>query len=204
MLDGRISDNQSTRQGGGVFIWSRSLFYMDGNSSVVSNKGVGSSAAICSRGVTTMRGNAQADKVYIWNYAKGSWGNGSGDEFTMMEGARITGLELAFADDPQDNRNYVNIAVSDRFYPNYFTGTGPITTIGLESRLTSSGAFDPNATIPGDWLGKYLIKNNGAEIPASQTGILTRFLLDSYIYGGANPIRLSGYKLDTRGRLAVK
>jgi hypothetical protein len=201
MLNGRISENRSTRQGGGVFVWSRSLFYMEGGSSVVNNTGVGSSAAICSRGITEMRGNAQADKVYIWNYSTGPWNNGQGDMFTMMEGARITGLELAFADDPKDNRNFVNIVLSGS---QYFTGTGPITTIGLESRLTSSGAFDPNATIAGDWLGKYLIKNNGAEIPPAQTGILTRFLLDSYIYGGANPIRLSGYKLDTRGRLAVK
>jgi hypothetical protein len=202
MLNGRISENQSTRQGGGVFVWSRSFFNMDGNSSVVNNKGVGSSAAICNRGITWMRGNAQADKVYIWNYSTGPWNNGWGDMFTMMEGARITGLELAFADDPQDNRNFVNIIESDRFPPLYFTGTDRITTIGLESRLTSSGAFDPNATIAGDWLGKYLIKNNGAEIPAAQTGILARLLLDSYIYGGANPIKLSGYKLDTRGRLA--
>jgi hypothetical protein len=204
MFSGRISENQSTRQGGGVFVWSRSLFFMDGNSSVVNNKGVGSSAAICSRGITWMRGSAQADKVYIWNYSKGLWNNGSGDEFTMSEGARITGLELAFADGPQDNRNYINIVQSDRFPPLYFTGTDRITTIGLESRLTSSGSFDPNATIAGDWLGKYLIKNNGQEIPSAQTGILTRLFLDSYIYGGANPIRLTNYKLDTRGRLAVK
>jgi hypothetical protein len=204
MLNGRISENQSTRQGGGVFVWSRSLFYMDGASSVVNNEGVGSSKAICSRGITTMRGSAQADKVYIWNYAKGSWNNGRGDEFTMMEGARITGLELAFADDPQDNRNYVNIVESDRFYPNYFTGADLITTIGLESRLTTNGSFDKNATIAGDWLGKYLIKNNGAQIPAAQIGILTRFSLDSYIYGGSNPIRLTSYKLDNTGKLAAR
>jgi hypothetical protein len=198
MLSGRISENQSTRQGGGVFVWSRSLFYMDGNSSVVNNQGVGSSKAICSRGITTMRGSAQADKVYIWNYSKGTWNNGSGDEFTMMEGARITGLELAFADDPQDNRNYVNIVQSGD--PPFFTGTGPITTIGLESRLTSNGSFDKNATIAGDWLGKYLIKNGSSSIPDV---VSKRFLLDSYIYGGANPIRLTNYKLDTMGRLAL-
>jgi hypothetical protein len=205
MLSGQISGNQSTRQGGGVFVWSRSLFLMDGNSFVVNNQGVGSSKAICSRGITTMRGSAQADTVYIWNYAKGPWNNGWGDEFTMMEGARITGLELAFADDPQDNRNYVNIIESDIFFPLYFTGTDRITTIGLESRLTSNGSFDKNATIAGDWLGKYLIKNNGAQIPADQVNILLpRFPLDSYIYGGANPIRLTNYKLDNTGKLVSK
>jgi hypothetical protein len=198
MFNGRISENQSTRQGGGVFVWSRSLFYMEGNSSVVNNQGVGSSKAICSRGITWMRGNAQADKVYIWNYSKGPWNNGSGDEFTMSEGARITGLELAFADGPQDNRNYVNIVQSGNPLQ-FFTGTSPIATIGLESRLTSSGSFDKNATIAGDWLGKYLIKNAGQGIP---TAVSSRFLLDSYIYGGANPIRLTNYKLDATGRLA--
>jgi hypothetical protein len=170
---------------------------------VVNNQGVGSSKAICSRGITTMRGSAQADTVYIWNYAKGNWNNGSGDEFTMMEGARITGLELAFADDPQDNRNYVNIIQSDRS-AGFFTGTGLITTIGLESRLTSSGSFDKNATIAGDWLDKYLIKNYGREIPAAQVDLLKRFSLDSYIYGGPNPIRLTNYQLDTKGKLAAK
>jgi hypothetical protein len=152
-----------------------------------------------------MRGNAQADKVYIWNYAKGPWNNGQGDEFTLMEGARISDLELAFADDPQDNRNYINVVQSDQGTGFFTGGAGPITTIGLESRLTSTGSFDKNATIAGDWLGKYLIKNGGNEIPAAaQAGILSRFPLSSYIYGGANPISLSGYKLDNTGKLAVK
>jgi hypothetical protein len=198
MINGRITGNQSVRQGGGVFVWSRSLFYMDGGSSVTGNIGVGSSRAICSRGITTMRGKAQADKVYIWNYAKGSWNNGSGDEFTMMEGARITGLELAFADDPKDNRNYVNILQS---YGGFFTsGTDPITTIGLESRLTSAGAFDKNATIDGDWLGKYLIRNAAGTIPE---GIVKRFFISNYI-NGVETAGLTAYKLDGYGKLAKK
>jgi hypothetical protein len=205
MLNGQISENQSTRQGGGVFVWSRSLFLMDGNSSVVNNQGVGSSKAICTRGITTMYGNARADKVYIWNYAKGAWNNGQGDEFTLAEGARIGDLELAFADDPQDNRNYVNIVRTYRKGSQFFTsGTDPITVIGMESRLTSSGSFDKNATVAGDWLGKYIIRNGGNPIPAADTAVLTRFPLSSYIYGGSNPISLSSYKLDNTGRLAVK
>jgi hypothetical protein len=200
MLDGRITSNKSTRQGGGVFVWSRSYFGMDGNSSVTGNTGVGSSKAICSRGVTTMGGNAQADYIYIWNYAKGTWGNGFGDEFTLMNGARISGLALAFADDPQDNRNYINIVEQ----PNgqFFTaGTDPITTIDLESHLTGSGSFSTIATIDGDWLGKYLIKRGGLEIPAAQAAaLIKRFPLGSFTSG--NPSKsLSGYRLDNTGKL---
>ncbi|MDR1238876.1 MAG: hypothetical protein LBK27_02065 [Treponema sp.] len=207
MLNGQIMNNTSLRQGGGVFVWSRALFYMDGDSSVTANTGVGSSKAICSRGVTTLRGNAQADKVYIWNYAAGNWGNGQGDEFTMMEGARVSGLVLAFADDPQNNRNYINIVQSDRLPDGQFfsPGTAPITTIDLESRLLSSGAFDPNATIAGDWLGKYLIKDGGNEIPPAQAAaLIKRFPLGSYTYGGSRPVSLSAYTLDTFGKLAAK
>ncbi|MDR1411213.1 MAG: hypothetical protein LBI91_03295, partial [Spirochaetaceae bacterium] len=200
MLNGQIMHNKSTRQGGGVFVWSRSLFDMSGNSSVTDNDGVGSSKAICSRGITTMRGNAQADKVYIWNYSKGSWNNGFGDEFTLMEGARISGLVLAFADDPQDNRNYINIVQSGG---SFFTGgTDPITNIGLESHLNPNGSFAISATIDGDWLGKYLIKNGGNLIPAGQTDApIERFLLGTFTYGGS-PMSLGGYKLDNTGKLA--
>jgi hypothetical protein len=203
MLNGRITDNSSTRQGGGVFIWSRSYFGMEGNSSVTSNKGVGSSKAICNRGITTMGGNSQADYIYIWNYARGTWGNGYGDEFTLMDGARVSGLALAFADDPQDNRNYINIVLQ----PNgqFFTsGTDLITTIDLESHLTGSGSFAKDATIDGDWLGKYLIKRGGLEIPAAQAqSLIKRFRLGSFTYGGPKPLSLTnyGYKLDNTGKL---
>jgi hypothetical protein len=205
MLNGQIMNNKANRQGGGVFVWSRALFYMDGNSSVTSNQGIGSSKAICSRGITTMRGNAQADKVYIWNYAKGNWNNGFGDEFTVMEGARITELVLAFADDPKDNRNYINIVESDRLYPLFFSGSSdPITTIDLESRLNSNGSFSTTATISGDWINKYLIKNGGNVIPAAQAAtLLKRFPLGTYTWGG-NPLSLSSYKLDNTGKLMAK
>jgi hypothetical protein len=198
MLDGRILNNKSTRQGGGVFVWSRSLFVMAGNSSVTGNEGVGSSKAICNRGITRMQGKAQADKVYIWNYAKGSWNNGNGDEFTMLEGARVSGLVLAFADDPRDNRNYINIMRPDG--TQFFTpGTDPITTIDLESHLTNAGTFDVKATIEGDWLGHHLVKQgNSAEIPPD---IAKRFPLNTFISGGATK-SLSHFKLDSAGRLA--
>jgi hypothetical protein len=207
MLNGQMMNNSSVRQGGGVFVWSQALFWMDGNSSITANSGVGSAKAICSRGITTMRGNAQADKVYIWNYAKGSWNNGFGDEFTLMEGARISGLVLAFADDPIDNRNYINIVVSDRLTPlgQFFSsGTDPITTIDLESRLTSGGSFSTTATVESDWIGKYLIKNDGNVIPAAQaTTLLKRFPLGSFTSGNPS-LSLSKYKLDTTGKLAAK
>ncbi|MDR1353052.1 MAG: hypothetical protein LBK05_07205, partial [Treponema sp.] len=202
MLSGHIMGNAASRQGGGVFVWSRSLFYMDGDSSITNNTGTGSAKAICSRGITTMRGNAQADSVYIWNYAKGSWNNDSGDEFTLMEGARTTGLVLAFADDPQDNRNYINIVESDRVSGKFFTGTDRITTIDLESRLNNDSKFSTTATIDGDWLSKYLIKDGGNIIPAAQAAdLIKRFPLGSFTSG--NPSKpLSGYKLDNTGKLA--
>jgi hypothetical protein len=205
MLNGQIMSNSSVRQGGGVFVWSKALFWMDGDSSITANNGVGSAKAICSRGITTMRGNAQADKVYVWNYSKGSWNNGSGDEFTLMEGARISGLVLAFADDPQDNRNYINIVGSDRLSGQFFTtGTDPITTIDLESRLNDNGSFSTTATIIGDWGGKYMIKNDGKVIPEGQAAaLLKRFPLGSFTSGLPSK-SLSAYKLDTTGKLVTK
>jgi hypothetical protein len=207
MMDGRIMNNTSNRQGGGVFVWSKALFYMDGNSSVTANEGRGSAKAICSRGITTMRGKAQADKVYIWNYAAGiynggagNWNNGYGDQFTLMEGASVSGLVLAFADDPQDNRNYINI---EEFKPGQFftAGTAPITTIDLESHLNANGAFSPTNALTADWLGKNLIKNGGSTIPAE---VLSRFPLGSYTYGGGSPSVSASYKLDNYGRLVTK
>jgi hypothetical protein len=208
MLNGQIVNNSSVRQGGGVFVWSQALFWMDGNSLVTGNSGVGSAKAICSRGITTIRGNAQADKVYVWNYAEGDWNNGDGDEFTVMEGARIGGLVLAFADDPVDNRNYINIVPSDRTaygVGNFFSsGTDPITTIDLESRLNSNGSFSSTTTVDADWLNKYLIKNDGNEIPIGQAAaLLKRFPLGSFTSGKPS-LSLSKYKLDTAGKLVSK
>jgi hypothetical protein len=201
MLNGQIMNNKSTRQGGGVFVWSRSLFWMGGDSSVTANSGVGSAKAICNRGITTMRDNAQADKVYVWNYAKGSWNNGAGDEFTLMEGARVTGLVLAFADDPQNNRNYINIVSSSGQF--FTSGTDPITTIDLESHLTSNGSFAADATIAGDWLNNYLIRNGGSPIPAAQAAdVLKRFPLGTFTSGKPSQ-SLSPYKLDNTGKLVT-
>jgi hypothetical protein len=200
MFSGQITGNSASRQGGGVFVWSRALFYMDGDSSITNNKGTGSAKAICSRGITTVRGNAQADSVYIWNYSKGSWNNGSGDEFTLMEGAKTTGLVLAFADDPQDNRNYINIVESDRT-GRFFNGTDRITTIDLESRLTNDSKFSTTATLDGDWLGKYLIKIVGKEIPAAQAAdLIKRLPLGSFTSGNPS-IPISGHRLDNTGKL---
>jgi hypothetical protein len=149
--------------------------------------------------------------VYIWNYAKGSWNNGFGDEFTLMEGARIAGLVLAFADDPQNNRNYINIVRSYRaaYSPPsgaFFTaGTSPITTIDLESHLNANGSFSTTATISGDWLGNYLIKNGGNEIPTDQAAaLIKRFPLGSFTSGGPVQSLSASYKLDTVGKLAHK
>jgi hypothetical protein len=121
-----------------------------------------------------------------------------------MEGARISGLVLAFADDPKDNRNYINIVEPDpnRYPGQFFTaGTDRITTIDLESHLNPNGSFSATATIDGDWLGSYLIKNGGKEIPADQAGdLIKRFPLGSFT-SGAPSKSLSGYRLDTAGKL---
>jgi hypothetical protein len=108
---------------------------------------------------------------------------------------------LAFADDPQDNRNYINIVDNNPDYGQFFTGgADPITTIDLESRLNSNGSFSTTATITGDWGGKYRIKNGGAEIPAT---VLKRFPLGSFTSG--LPLKpLSGYKLNNSGQLVDK
>jgi hypothetical protein len=212
MLDGEITHNTASRQGGGVFVWSRAFFIMDGKSSVTANTGVGSSKAICNRGITTMRGSAQADAVYIWNFAKptpalGSWNNGSGDEFTLMEGARITGVALAFADDPQprNGRNYINIVQSNG---QFFTGSDPIAVVDLESHLNDDGTFSVAATVDGDWIAvpnTYIIKNAGQPLPANQVEALKkRFTLGTFTWGGS-PISLSrSYQLSNNGQLARK
>jgi hypothetical protein len=204
MLNGTISSNTATRQGGGVFVWSRALFVMSGNSSVIANDGVGSSKAICNRGITRMEGKAQADKVYVWNYLKGAWNYGAGDEFTLTGGARAADVMLAFADDPEDNRNYVSIVLQPT--GQFFTGADTITTIYLESRLTKAGKFDTEATIEGDWIGHHLIKyGNGATIPAAQAAALVkRFPLGNFTYGKTPSISLSGYTLDHDGKLQKK
>jgi hypothetical protein len=199
MLNGEIAHNNApSRQGGGVFVWSRALFTMDGNSSITANSGKGSSKAICNRGITIMRGNAQADSVYIWNYSQGKWNNDSGDQFTLEGGARVSGLVLAFADnapDATDNRNYIYIA------ENNFTGTDRITTIDLESHLLDNGSFAKGVTAFDDWGDKFLIKLSvGNAIPAN---ILSRFPLGSFTSGGAVQT-LSTYKLDSTGKLQRK
>jgi hypothetical protein len=201
MMNGRIMNNTSFRQGGGVFVWSRALFYMAGDSSVTNNSGLGSAKAICSRGITTLRGNARADNCYIWNYAKTdtSWNNGAGDELTIMEGARVSALVLAFANDPQDNRNYINIIYQSA---GFFTGAaGAITTIDLESRLNSNGSFSATATIDSDWLGKYLIRNGVSPVPQN---VLNRFTLGTFTSGGPSRSVSASYKLDAAGKLAAK
>jgi hypothetical protein len=214
MLNGEITLNNSNRQGGGVFVWSRAFFIMDGNSSVTANSGVGSSKAICNRGITTMRGNSRADAVYIWNFAKppltgvsGSWNNGNGDEFTLMGGARISGVALAFADDPQprNGRNYINIMEDGG---QFFTGADLVATVDLESHLNDDGSFNQSATVKGDWIdvpNTYIIKNGGLPIPADQIAVLKRFTLGTFTYGKSPAITLKNlYELSNTGQLKSK
>ncbi|MDR1909695.1 MAG: right-handed parallel beta-helix repeat-containing protein [Spirochaetaceae bacterium] len=188
MLGGSIVNNTSVRQGGGVFIGHNSRFSASGNSSITGNEGVGSSKAICSRGYTEMMGNAQADKIYIWN------NNGipafaqQPDSFTLAENARATGIVLAYAD---DYCNFINIAASAAY------GSDQICIIDLEGHLTNGAFKDTN--LSGDWLNRALIKGNNANLRA----VVNRIPLNTFV-GGSTLNLAASYRIEvigTEGRL---
>jgi hypothetical protein len=147
MLDGEVTGNTATRQGGGVFVhWGAARFTASGNSTITGNSGVGSSKAICNRGTTTMIGSARADKVYVWNYDDdpGAFTDLNNQTFTLAQNAQIAGIVLAYS---EENANVITIADS-------FTGTNTICTIDLESHL-SNGLFA--GKLEPDWLNKKII-----------------------------------------------
>jgi hypothetical protein len=143
MLGGEITGNTAKRQGGGVFVhWGEARFNASGNATITGNDGVGSSKAICNRGVTEMEGSARADRVYVWNYD----GNTVSDQiFNLAENAQITGIVLAYS---AENANFINIVYT-------FAGKNTICTIDLESHLNNSGNFA--GQLEPDWIGKTII-----------------------------------------------
>jgi hypothetical protein len=183
MLGGSITGNSSNRQGGGVFVhWGSARFTASGDSLIAGNDGVGSSKAICNRGITEMMGNAQADKVYVWNYDDDAVKDQS---FTLGGNARIGGLVLAYS---AYNRNYLIIA------PSGVSGTDQICRIDLEGHLT--GGLFKDFTPDADWLGKKLIEGDAG-------GDLAVFINSSRIalgsFTGSKTVDLTDHKIVVTG-----
>jgi hypothetical protein len=207
MLGGEITGNNSVRQGGGVFIHRGGRFTASGNSTITGNEGVGSSKAICSRGITELTGNAQADKVYVWNVMPDPGEDGYGDSsdpadyfrFTIAKYARIGGIVLAhppsftpesgsstdFHDVPGGHYNVINYAPGADS-----AGTDQICRIDLEMNLVNGvlATTDINA-----WIGKRIVWNGSNAIPSA------RFPMNSLV--GKSTLYLTNYKVDTNGKL---
>jgi hypothetical protein len=180
MIGGDITGNNSLRQGGGVFVHSGAIFIAWGNSTITGNNGVGSSKAICSRGYTLLRGRAQADKVYVWNPLAEDAVNIGGvihDRFIMSEGARITGMVLAYS---AEGRNFIDIS--------NITGTDQISVIDLEGHLTNYKFVDTDIN---DWLNRKIL--TGANPALNSLISNNRFLLGAFV--GRDTLSLSRYQL---------
>jgi hypothetical protein len=191
MLAGEIKGNYSVRQGGGVVVWHNARFTASGTSSITNNEGVGSSKAICSRGVTEMMGKAQADKIYIWNNNPVSAGsfNNQPDSFTLAENARAAGIVLAYDDTPgsPQTRNFIIIAAN-------VTGTSdPIARIDLEGHLTNYVFKDTNLN---DWIGKKVLEGDSGLI--GNKTFLKRFPLNTFVGGSTIPLE-GYYHLEQKG-----
>ncbi|MDR0669486.1 MAG: hypothetical protein LBF95_05335, partial [Treponema sp.] len=169
MLEGEITGNKATRQGGGVFVhWATGAtgtarFGAYGNAAITGNDGVGSSAAICNRGITELLSSARADKVYIWDYE----GADPPQEFTLVPSVQVGGVALAYS---AVNKNYITL-VDD--HTGWTGGTGQICLIDLESHL-SGGVFA--GQLEPDWLGKKVVKGNNTTL----TAVLSRLPLNSF------------------------
>jgi hypothetical protein len=183
MLGGAITENESTRQGGGVFIAYHSRFTASGDASINNNKGVGSSKAICNRGYTEMRGNAQADSVYVWINEQSTYAGGNA--FHIAESARIGGLVLAFSEYSGPNPNKVNIEAIDN-------KTDPVCRIDFEMHLINNYTTFAETSI-NDWLGKKVVENGSNLVPVD------RFPLNTLV--GKTTMNLTAYKLDSSGVL---
>jgi hypothetical protein len=192
MQGGEITGNTTNRQGGGVFVhWGgadyQPRFTASGNSTITGNTGVGSSAAICNRGNTEMLGNAQADKVYIWNYDPDPGENTKSQRFTMAQNARAGGVVLAYS---AIYKNFITIA-------NTVNGTDRIAVIDLEGHLTSGKL---SGTITGDWLGEKLIEvSSNGEQPSDY---IDRLPVGTFV-GTATVSLSASYKIDVAGTSGI-
>jgi hypothetical protein len=177
MQGGSITSNYSKRQGGGVFVHSKAVFNASGFSSITGNDGVGSSKGLCSRGVTEMVGNAQADTVYVWNPLAEDGGIDA-NMFTMAQNARVGGVVLAHS---TEKRNFINLA-------NTIDGAGPIANIDLEGHLTPPNYTFVDTNIK-DWLDKAILVGADSTLTAN----IQRFSLGTFV--GGTTLSLSPYEL---------
>jgi hypothetical protein len=188
MLGGEITGNTTNRQGGGVFIhWGNDNyqphFTASGFSSVTGNTGVGSSAAICNRGITAMAGNAQADKIYVWNYDRDPGENTLPQSFTLAQNARASGIVLAYS---AEKNNFITIAGTG------VTGKDRIAIIDLEGRLTNGKL---SGTIDSEWLDKKVIEVSSGE---PLTDYIDRLPLGTFVGTATSSISAS-YKIEVDG-----
>jgi hypothetical protein len=182
MLGGSITDNTSTRQGGGVFIAYNSRFTASGSASITNNPGVGSSKDICNRGYTEMRGSARANKVYVWISEQSVFNRGNA--FNIAESARITGIVLAYSEYTGGNLNKIYIAD--------LTGTDQVCQIDFEMHLVNNYSTFAETSI-NDWLGKQVVDNGSNPVPVA------RFPLNTLV--GKTTLVLSAYTLNNAGIL---
>jgi hypothetical protein len=184
MLGGSITGNTSVRQGGGVFVRTGAVFNASGSSSIAGNSGVGSSKGICSRGITEMTGNAQADTIYVWNPLAEDGGI-SENGFTLSGNARARAIVLAHS---AEYRNYVWLTRIE--------GTDQLATIDLEGHLTPPSYAFIDTELEKDWLNQSLLKG------AVDANMAARFPLGAFVGGRTLP--LSPYKIDASGKLVKK
>jgi hypothetical protein len=197
MLGGEITGNNSVRQGGGVFVYRKSVFNASGKSSITGNEGVGSSKDICSRGITELIGDTQVGKVYVWN-ADPVGPLNENFYFFIGEGARISGIVLAHptSSPPFDPSSGVHHNVIDIGSINGetkdLTGSGPVCRIDLEMNLVN-GAFattDINA-----WKNKVIVR--------SSTAIdSTRFPMNTLV--GKSTLPITNYEVNSTDGKLVK
>jgi hypothetical protein len=187
MLNGDISNNTSTRQGGGVFVHRNSIFSASGSSSILGNNGVGSSKALCSRGITELSGNARLDKVYVWNAdpdpdpdpSNPPGFPGNSFSFTISGGARADGIVLAGYTKDVPDYNYITIGS--------LTGSDPVCTVDLESHLEDGKLVgSTNTAISNDWNGRTILRAG-----SMNAAVVSRFPLGSFT--GSSTINLAPY-----------
>jgi hypothetical protein len=202
MQGGEITGNTSVRQGGGVFVHRGGIFTASGTSAIIGNEGVGSSKAICSRGITTLKENAQADKVYVWNVLPDDteFDYYSSDpnatyirehyfEFNIGAYARIGGIVLAhpLSFDGVNHSNVINYAPDTDS-----AGTDQVCRIDLEMNLVNGVLAPVNINA---WLGKRIVFNGDNPIPS------TRFPMNSLV--GKSTMYLTDYELNSTSSAAT-
>jgi hypothetical protein len=180
MIGGSITQNYSKRQGGGVFVHSAAVFNASGNSTITGNDGVGSSKGICSRGVTELTDNAQADTIYVWNPLDEDGGIDA-NTFSLVGNAKVGGIVLAHS---TEHRNFI--------YLGNITGTGQIGIIDLEGHLTPPSYSFVDTDI-NDWLNQQaILRGNSTTV----TNNISRFPLGTFV-GGSTISLSSKYKIGT-------